>query len=367
MCLDAEIISDADGLLDEQEQMLIKNEDEQQLREAEEEWKSDRQRAQEKSTRHPLKSAAAYPSDMYEDGNKFMGRKPGQPVNGDNSRFLVSEPSPLGADSIVDENRPSDPREQHVIVDDYEEYNMMNNDFFQPPRPPQHQPPPVRRQGPSVYTPEEEDLIAAMGGRHNRPTTQEFAGLGTMTNNKGVMSPNQQDNQMPIDPQQQNYNPEQHYNPANNINNGPPPGNGNDFMPPPPNMAAATNQQFRQEGYLGDSTLREISLDYSIPIPYVADVLANWGVPVPIDPHARLGDMVTGEQAFSLLEAIHTLDIASLHARYSEEDLISICGYYDVDVKDAFEFCVGRGWALPFGVRTFLRVDQEEELLSALG
>ena len=29
----------------------------------------------------PLKSAAAYPSDLYEDENKFYGRKPGQAVN----------------------------------------------------------------------------------------------------------------------------------------------------------------------------------------------------------------------------------------------------------------------------------------------
>ena len=82
----------------------------------------------------------------------------------------------------------------------------------------------------------------------------------------------------------------------------------------------------------------------------------------------RLGDMVTGEQAFAILEAIHTLDIAGLHERYSEDTLMNICDYYEIDLKEAFEFCVGtRGWALPFGVRTFLRVEQEEELLDVFG
>ncbi len=124
----------------------------------------------------------------------------------------------------------------------------------------------------------------------------------------------------------------------------------------------------REEGYLGDSTLREISLDYSVPIPYLADVLASWGVPIPIDPACRLGDMVTAEQAYAVLEAIYTLDVSALHDRYSQENLASLCEIYDIDIKDAFEYCVAeRGWALPFGVHTFLRVEQEEELLDVLG
>ena len=123
----------------------------------------------------------------------------------------------------------------------------------------------------------------------------------------------------------------------------------------------------REEGYLGDSTLHEISLDYSIPIPYLADVLTSWGVPVPIDPHDRLGDLVTAQQAYAILEAIYTLDVASLHDRYSPENILSLCDIYDMDIKTVFEYCVERGWGLPFGVRTFLRVEQEEELLDVLG
>jgi hypothetical protein len=178
-----------------------------------------------------------------------------------------------------------------------------------------------RRGGPSVYTQEEEELIASMGGMgprsSGRPSTQEFAEAGTQSAVRKSRS-------------------------------GP--------MPP----------QYREEGYLGDSTLKEISMDYGVPVTYLADVLATWGVPIPIDPNSRLGDMVTGEQAFAVLEAIHTLDVAELHDRYAEDDLMNLCEYYDVDIKDAFDFCMERGWALPFGVRTFLRVEQEEELLDAL-
>jgi hypothetical protein len=123
----------------------------------------------------------------------------------------------------------------------------------------------------------------------------------------------------------------------------------------------------REPGYLGDSTLAEVAQDYSVPVCYLADVLCTWGVPVPISVHERLGDMVTGEQAFSILEAILTLDVAALQDRYSNNNVMEVCNYYDIDMRDAFQMAVKEGWSLPFGVQTCLRVEQEEELLRVLG
>ena len=371
VALDADYITESDELLNDLQE--------------EDDWMPDRQRAAftkqqdiqegevinfdpEQPRSRPLKNAAAYPSDNIgnnEDENKFQGRMPGQPVNrsSNDDDKETNEGRRTAKATIVDERR--DPREQHVILDDM-------NDFFEYPIPPPRPPPPHmnqrRRPGPSVYTPEEEDLIARMGGRGGPRTTQEFAGLGTMKNNRsGRLTSSQL-----MDPQQLNYNPEQIFNGPEQMQPGvaggsimPPP--QMPMMPPPGLMEMEQQQQYREEGFLGDSTLKEISLDYSVPIPYLADVLATWGVPVPINIDIRLGDMITGEQAFAILEAIHTLDIAQLHSQYSEDNLLNICDYYDIDIKVAFDFCIGRGWALPFGVRTFLRVEQEEEMLDALG
>lgn len=121
----------------------------------------------------------------------------------------------------------------------------------------------------------------------------------------------------------------------------------------------------RESGYLGDCTLKEIALDYQVPICYLADVLCGWGVPPPIDPDGLLGDMVTGEQAFAILEAIHTLDMGALYDRYANYDLVTLCNEYDINLSDAFEMAMKEGWNLPFGVRTYLRVEQEERLLEA--
>ncbi len=122
----------------------------------------------------------------------------------------------------------------------------------------------------------------------------------------------------------------------------------------------------RESGFLGDSSLREISMDFQIPICYLGDVLCSWGVPPPIDPNAMLGDMVTGEQAFAILEAIHTLDVGSLNDRYAEYDLANLCAEYGIELSDGFELAMKEGWNLPFGVRTFLRVEQEEFLIDKL-
>lgn len=119
----------------------------------------------------------------------------------------------------------------------------------------------------------------------------------------------------------------------------------------------------RDDGFLGDSTLSEIASDYSVPICYLADVLCMWGVPVPINVNDRLGDLVTGEQAFALVEAVNSLDIGVLQDRYSNMNLLQLCADFDIDLKTAFEFAMKEGWSLPFGVRTNLRVEQEEELL----
>jgi hypothetical protein len=119
----------------------------------------------------------------------------------------------------------------------------------------------------------------------------------------------------------------------------------------------------REEGFLGDSTLKEIATDYSVPICYLADVLCMWNVAPPINVHDRLGDLVTGEQAFALVEAVHSLDMGTLHDRYSNQNLLQVCYEWNIDIKEAFELAMKEKQSLPFGVRTNLRVEQEEDLL----
>lgn len=142
---------------------------------------------------------------------------------------------------------------------------------------------------------------------------------------------------------------------------------GKEFLASSTKTLQTPSHTSREPGYLGDSTLREIAMDYSIPICYIADVLVTWGCPIPIDVNSILGDLVTGEQAFALLEAIHTLDQSVLYDRYSDDDIMTVASDYEIELKDAFNFAVKEGWSLPFGVKTHLRVEQEQELIRTLG
>jgi hypothetical protein len=132
-------------------------------------------------------------------------------------------------------------------------------------------------------------------------------------------------------------------------------------------MGGRSKRWGREPGFLGDSSLAEICTDYSVPISYLADVLCMWGVPIPIHIHDKLGDLVTGEQAFAIVEAVNTLDVAALHDRYSNTNIQQLCFEWGIDLQHAFEMAMREGWSLPFGVQTCLRVEQEQQLLRVLG
>ncbi|GAX16465.1 hypothetical protein FisN_19Lh045 [Fistulifera solaris] len=132
-------------------------------------------------------------------------------------------------------------------------------------------------------------------------------------------------------------------------------------------MGGKTRQAPREQGFLGDSTLQEICTDYSVPICYIADVLCMWRTEPPIHMHDRLGDLVTGEQAFALLEAVNSLDVAALQDRYSNQSLWQVCQEWEIDLAQGFQMAMTEGWSLPFGVHTNLRVEQENELIRVLG
>ena len=89
-------------------------------------------------------------------------------------------------------------------------------------------------------------------------------------------------------------------------------------------------------------------------------------MPIKVSIDSLLGDLVTGEQAFALVEALTTLDNTQLNERYSYNDLLTISEDYDLDLKQIFQFCIQENYNLPFGVRTCLRVEQEKELLRVL-
>ena len=59
---------------------------------------------------------------------------------------------------------------------------------------------------------------------------------------------------------------------------------------------------------ISTQTLRDIAESYMFSLSYLGDYLCELGVEPPIDVDVQIGDLVTSEQAYILLEALTTLD-----------------------------------------------------------
>ena len=96
-------------------------------------------------------------------------------------------------------------------------------------------------------------------------------------------------------------------------------------------------------------------------------LVARFGATPPISLDAKLGSLIDGEQAFALLESLTTLDPADVEAEYVDYTVSELSEIWDVPLGDVFEACVGEGVGMPFGVRTFMRVEEGEKVKEVLG
>lgn len=107
-----------------------------------------------------------------------------------------------------------------------------------------------------------------------------------------------------------------------------------------------------------DTRIADVASDYGFPVSYIADALVGFGVEPPIRDNDRLSDLVNGEQAFALLEALTSLDGNDVQAAYVDYTLDYAATLLDVDVADLFAACNSKGYALPHGLQTQLRREQ---------
>ncbi len=118
---------------------------------------------------------------------------------------------------------------------------------------------------------------------------------------------------------------------------------------------------------LGGMSLKEISAEYGFPLDCFLDVLCRWGVEPPIHEETQLADLVNGEQAFSLLEMMTSVDVAAVQDTYVGENIGEIAEELGVSLSDIFLVCARRRMNLPRGVDTRLTRTECKILYEELG
>ena len=101
-------------------------------------------------------------------------------------------------------------------------------------------------------------------------------------------------------------------------------------------------------------TLREISESYLFSLSFLGDYAVQLGVRPPVDVDAKVGDLMTSEQAFSLLEALTSLDPYESNIEYDSLTADELARELELSVEKFCYICEAEHLNLPFGMDTVL-------------
>jgi len=103
-------------------------------------------------------------------------------------------------------------------------------------------------------------------------------------------------------------------------------------------------------------TLRDISDDYGFSLSFLGDYVVELGCYPPIDIDAKLKNMLTGAQIYSLMECVNTLDPYDSTIEYDSLSLKEVAEEMNISVTHAVKICQREGFNLPFGPDSILHV-----------
>ena len=109
-------------------------------------------------------------------------------------------------------------------------------------------------------------------------------------------------------------------------------------------------------------TLREISESYLFSLSFLGDYVVQLGVRPPVDVDAKVGDFLTSEQAFSLLEALTSLDPYESNIEYDSLAARELAKELGMSTEDFCFICDAERLNLPYGMDTVLHQSVVEKI-----
>jgi hypothetical protein len=95
---------------------------------------------------------------------------------------------------------------------------------------------------------------------------------------------------------------------------------------------------------------------------YLGDLVTQMGCEIPVDVDTKVGNILTGEQVHTLLQAVNTLDPFETNAEYETQSLWELSEDLDLSPDTLRRMCKKEGIHLPFGMSTMLHVSVIEKL-----
>jgi hypothetical protein len=97
---------------------------------------------------------------------------------------------------------------------------------------------------------------------------------------------------------------------------------------------------------------------------YLGDLVTQMGCEIPVDVDTKVGNILTGEQVHTLLQAVNTLDPFETNAEYETESVWDLCDDLDLSPETLRRMCQQESIHLPFGMSTMLHASVIEQLRS---
>lgn len=122
------------------------------------------------------------------------------------------------------------------------------------------------------------------------------------------------------------------------------------------------NSKDMEQHSIARLSLRDISEAYGFSIPYLSDYVASMGCPVPVDIDEMIGNYMIGDQVYTLLLAITSLDPLDANTSYDSLTISELAYEMGLEEEKILEICEGEGIRLPNFGETVLHKDVVEQL-----
>lgn len=126
----------------------------------------------------------------------------------------------------------------------------------------------------------------------------------------------------------------------------------------------STGKRKKREEFLPKMSLDELSEGSGFSLDYLCDLACSIGSQCPVNPHAPMGDILSGEQIGTVMEAVSSLDATDVNMEYSWS-LRRLQRELGVDMKALKKMCEELQIPLHLGDNTILHDSLVEKLRQA--